>query len=32
LPNATLTSNPWLLQTKGWNDAFGVTGTYDFQK
>jgi len=32
MPNATLTSNPWLLQTKGWNDAFGTLGTYDFQK
>ncbi len=32
LPSGTLTKNPWLLQTKGWNDNYGTTGTFDYQK
>jgi starch-binding outer membrane protein, SusD/RagB family len=32
LPNSTLTNNTWLKQTKGWNDAFGATGTVDYQE
>ena len=32
LPNSTLTNNSWLLQTKGWNDAFGKEGTFDYQE
>ncbi|MTK52700.1 RagB/SusD family nutrient uptake outer membrane protein [Paludibacter sp.] len=31
LPNAVLTNNGWLLQTKGWKDAYGADGTYDYQ-
>lgn len=26
-----LSQNPWLTQTKGWNDASGNSGTYDYQ-
>lgn len=26
-----LSQNPWLTQTKGWNDASGNSGAYDFQ-
>jgi hypothetical protein len=28
----TITMNPWLPQTLGWNDPFSVAGTYDYQK
>jgi hypothetical protein len=31
LPSAVLAINPWLLQTKGWNDYNGATGTYDYR-
>ncbi|MBA0882139.1 RagB/SusD family nutrient uptake outer membrane protein [Flavobacterium undicola] len=32
LTNTVLSQNPWLNQTKGWNDASGNAGTYDFQE
>ncbi len=31
LPNGVITNNGWLLQTKGWKDAYGADGTYDYQ-
>lgn len=31
LPSGLLSNNPWLTQTKGWNDIYGTTGTYDYQ-
>ncbi|MDP4201645.1 MAG: RagB/SusD family nutrient uptake outer membrane protein [Bacteroidota bacterium] len=31
LPSGLLSNNPWLIQTKGWNDIYGTTGTYDYQ-
>lgn len=27
-----LSQNPWLTQTKGWNDASGNSGTYEYQE
>ncbi|MGM8360943.1 RagB/SusD family nutrient uptake outer membrane protein [Flavobacterium sp. ARAG 55.4] len=27
-----LSQNPWLTQTKGWNDASGNSGTYNYQE
>ncbi|APA00903.1 RagB/SusD family nutrient uptake outer membrane protein [Flavobacterium commune] len=27
-----LSQNPWLTQTKGWNDASGNTGTFNYQE
>jgi hypothetical protein len=27
-----LTTNPWLLQTIGWNDANGASGTFNYQE
>ena len=27
-----LSQNPWLIQTKGWKDASGNAGTYEFQE
>lgn len=27
-----LSQNPWIIQTKGWNDASGNSGTYDYQE
>lgn len=32
LNTTALTSNPWLLQTVGWNDATGGAGTYNYQE
>lgn len=32
LNTTALTSNPWLLQTIGWNDNFGGLGTYNYQE
>jgi hypothetical protein len=32
LNTTALTSNPWLLQTIGWNDNFGGQGTYNYQE
>lgn len=32
LNTTALTSNPWLLQTIGWNDNFGGAGTYNYQE
>jgi len=32
LPTATLSNNPWILQTKGWKDVYGTLGTYDYQQ
>ncbi|MBB3186986.1 RagB/SusD family nutrient uptake outer membrane protein [Microbacter margulisiae] len=32
LPTTVLTNNPWLLQTKGWYDAYGSQGTFDYQQ
>lgn len=32
LPSNALTMNPWLLQTKGWSDAYEAAGTYDARK
>jgi len=32
LPTATLSNNPWILQTKGWKDIYGTLGTYDYQQ
>lgn len=29
---SVLQQNPWLLQTKGWSDAAGSNGTFDFQE
>ena len=29
LPSNVLQMNPWLLQSKGWQDAYGVIGTVD---
>lgn len=31
LSQAVLTQNPWLEQTKGWKDASGSAGTYNYQ-
>jgi len=28
----TLSTNPWLLQTKGWEDIYGTLGTFDYQE
>lgn len=30
--SAVLAQNTWLLQTKGWLDGAGATGTYDYQQ
>lgn len=32
LNTTALTSNPWLLQTIGWNDNFGGLGTFNYQE
>lgn len=32
LNTTALTSNPWLLQTIGWNDNFGGQGTFNYQE
>lgn len=32
LNTTALTSNPWLLQTIGWNDNFGGAGTLNYQE
>ncbi|MNR56433.1 hypothetical protein D3C85_1770110 [compost metagenome] len=32
LNTTALTSNPWLLQTIGWNDNFGGPGTFNYQE
>jgi starch-binding outer membrane protein, SusD/RagB family len=32
LNTTALTSNPWLLQTIGWNDNFGGSGTFNYQE
>ncbi|SHL96005.1 RagB/SusD family nutrient uptake outer membrane protein [Flavobacterium chilense] len=32
LNTTALTSNPWLLQTIGWNDNFGGAGTFNYQE
>ena len=32
LPSNVLSMNPWLLQTKGWSDAYEAAGTYDARK
>ena len=32
LNTTALTSNPWLLQTLGWNSNTGVPGTYNYQE
>lgn len=31
MKTSILIQNTWLKQTKGWNDASGVAGTYDYQ-
>jgi len=32
LTATVLSNNPWLLQTKGWLDYSGASGTYDYQQ
>jgi hypothetical protein len=32
LTNTVLGANPWLPQTKGWNDYNGAPGTYEYRK
>ncbi|MFC5682229.1 RagB/SusD family nutrient uptake outer membrane protein [Flavobacterium sp. MAHUQ-51] len=32
LTATVLSQNPWLIQTKGWNDATNTMGTYDYQE
>jgi starch-binding outer membrane protein, SusD/RagB family len=32
LSATVLSNNPWLLQTKGWLDYSGASGTYDYQQ
>lgn len=32
LHSTPLTQNPWLLQTIGWNDIYGGTGTFNYQE
>ena len=32
LNTTALTSNPWLVQTIGWNDNFGAQGTFNYQE
>jgi starch-binding outer membrane protein, SusD/RagB family len=32
LNDKTLTTNPWLPQNKGWKDAYGTMGTFDYQE
>jgi hypothetical protein len=32
LNSTALSTNPWLLQTKGWNDYSGAPGTFDYKQ